>query len=544
MAYKLIITISVSIALSGCAPRPDAPLVARWSGGDLTRTELDRHIIELAEIERAVDPDDPVAWWMDRARDAILDELLLASIDTEGDTEIAAALRDEMRRLVVDAELLRRHGPVAEPTELELREAWAELEGTMNTPERRQLFNIYRRATDRGSREAAVRELQLLRARILSGEAFGSIAEELSDSESRHRRGIVGVFEQGQLDPQLERIVFELEPETPSEPVTTNDGAHLFMVRIVVPEQSATFEESRPALIRHLQNEATWTRMEETAVELYTPSDADIVLAAEDLARSLRSPENNVVLKIGAFSMTRSEWLEWSQTHIGSQSDATQQIRGYLGVARGEMILQTVLATTGLDTATEDRLAAVERRLKAQQQLELALRNAVTDDELAGYFSANSNRFAVSGRSQLQKFEAPLGENPVRTMAALERARESIARGDLTLEELARETGGVIDDLGWVSGARLARILPTAPTSVFGLSAGQVGHPFSTGQSLAMLAVVAVEPATTPSLDEVRPQVVARYINDERPRLVKRLQRDLLEEAGVEFDPEWLESIE
>ena len=319
MAKQLIILIGIVFVLVGCLGQPAEDLVARWQGGSLSRIDLESFIIGFPLPEdRIVDEKDPGAWWREQAEETILERLLVEAAAPAVRDGLEAALRDELRVLVAESEILKRLGPIVEPSEESLESAWVELESTLKSPERRQLLNIFRRATDPSAQKIALDELEDLRRRVVAGESFGRIAEAFSDSESRHRRGMVGVFERGQLDPGLEEIVFSLTPDIPSEPVSTDDGGHLFLVRSVFPERSLRYEESRPELVRHVLAEKHRTRLEETARELWQPMESDVILDPDELERVLRSTENGIVLRVGSFEVNRNEWLRRSRSNSGA----------------------------------------------------------------------------------------------------------------------------------------------------------------------------------------------------------------------------------
>ncbi len=543
MAKQLIWILGVFVVLTGCVDHSNEPLVARWNSGSLSLSELDDHIVNTPPVDRVVDTSDPVSWWKDHAEEVILHKILLDAADLETDAIFISALRDERRRLVADAKILKRRGPIAEPSAEELQHAWTKLEKVFNTPESRQLYNIFRRAESKENQAAAIKEMRKVRQRILSGESFQDIAETSSDSESRHRRGFVGTFQPGQLDPRLDAIVFSLEQESPSEPVVSGDGVHLFFVRSVSPKQSMTFEESRSELISHLQIETRWNRLNETAQELWTPLESDIIFEAEDVPKALRQEGDETILRVGDFAMSKSRWFRWANSNLDERKNAADYVLGYLTLVRNEMILQGVEATTGIDTETTKALSEIELRLRAERQLEIELQESVGDEELASYFSANSRRFATARKSHFRRLEVSLDDSPVALMSHLEKGCEALERGEMNLDKLALKLGGTIDDLGWLTGPQLARVLPNASPSVLGLESGKYGHPFSTGRSLVLLEVVATEAQSVPVLDEVRPQVLAQYIKAERPRLLKRVKESLLSNAGVEFEEMWLDSL-
>lgn len=541
MAKRLILVVVSIVGLAACGGRSDDPSVARWDGGALGQTELDHFIMTLPESDRRVDAKDPVSWWKDQAQEAILRELLLQKAGPEAAEGLDAALRNDRRSLVAEAEILRRYGSVVKPTEADLELAWTELEDSLNTGEQRELFNIFRRAANSENQQAAAEELESLRDEILAGRSFEDAALELSDSESRYRRGLIGIVRKGDLDPRLEDIVFSLRPAVPSEPLTTNEGVHIFLVRAVIPGRSATFQESRSDLTSYLQRKRRWQQLEETARELWAPLESDVILEAAVLREALQAGTDGPFLRVGNFEMTFDEWRLWAQANLENPRNETGLVAAYLSLARQEMILQGVEATTGIGAEIQAAIDAAERRQLIERQFEIELRLVVTPAEISSYFASNSRRFATPQRFVFRRLEVPIGENPVAVMDRLRNARVAMDRGNLSFDELAREVDGMVDDLGWITISELVAMLPAAKPFVSGLLVGEHSHPFTTERSLVMIEVVATEQPRTPSLENVRPQVTARYINEERTRLQKRVKESLFAQAGVTFDRSWLE---
>lgn len=85
--------------------------------------------------------------------------------------------------------------------------------------------------------------------RILDGEDFAAVAEEVSeDPGSKANGGDLGFFKRGQMVPAFDAVAFELEPGAVSELVKTNFGYHIIRVEERKAAQLRTFEDVKQDL--------------------------------------------------------------------------------------------------------------------------------------------------------------------------------------------------------------------------------------------------------------------------------------------------------
>jgi parvulin-like peptidyl-prolyl isomerase len=75
--------------------------------------------------------------------------------------------------------------------------------------------------------DAAVREMQELRSRILAGESFEELALEYSDDASAVTGGFLGTFGPGDMTFTFENAAYSLQPGEVSQPVATPYGVHI-----------------------------------------------------------------------------------------------------------------------------------------------------------------------------------------------------------------------------------------------------------------------------------------------------------------------------
>ena len=71
--------------------------------------------------------------------------------------------------------------------------------------------------------------------RLLNGEDFVEVSRQMSRAPNAAEGGELGFFDQGSLTPEIDEVIFSLEPGEFSEPVQGPSGYHVFQVLEAVP---------------------------------------------------------------------------------------------------------------------------------------------------------------------------------------------------------------------------------------------------------------------------------------------------------------------
>ncbi len=77
---------------------------------------------------------------------------------------------------------------------------------------------------------------EAVRQRLSQGEDFGRLSIEVSQAPNAEGGGELGYVVQGTLPPDLDEVIFAMEPGTTSRPVASPAGYHIFQVLEVIPE--------------------------------------------------------------------------------------------------------------------------------------------------------------------------------------------------------------------------------------------------------------------------------------------------------------------
>lgn len=147
----------------------------------------------------------------------------------------------------------------------ELRELFAAREADLSKPERVHARHILVTvASDAGEADlAAAREkAQKARDRILAGEEFAAVAQEVSnDPQTASQGGDLGVFARGVNDPALDDAAFALEAGGLSEVVRSVYGFHVIKIDEKLAPEPATFDAHRLELAREGATRELATRL-------------------------------------------------------------------------------------------------------------------------------------------------------------------------------------------------------------------------------------------------------------------------------------------
>lgn len=548
---RLLLVAAVSTIWScgepGSGSGADSAVVARYAGAEITAADLDARVLGLPPAERPAPGEDLQRWYQEQVREMVVDRLLLVEARERGladETSFRAARRAAEKQIGLQLCLVALAPETEAVTEADLRAAYERRADELSVPERRSVYHIFLRRGP-GARDS----ISSLRDRVLAGEGFSRLAEEHSESETRHRRGFVGWVHPRRLPAGFERVVYALEEGVPSEPVATREGFHLFYVDQVLPARELGFDEARPILRQRLQVESRDAALAELDAGIAPPAGA-LVLDRERFTGVVRegNPEAPV-LRLG-----EEEW---------TLADVRGRVRGFLerpGVREGAPTVE--LAWQILDQArrreeiylhcrSEERIAheALAERLGAWEDRALVeverhrrlVALAEEDEErLRLFYESNVGDFSTPPRWTVRILRTPLGRSPQARMARLEAAASEPCTD---LDTLRDELEGEIERLEPMSLPELRRLQPKLPGLIAPLGAGSLSAPYRTEDGLEMAQVVARIEATPIPFEDVRERVASRYVGQYTADLYDRLRRRMIDQADLELDTQALAAL-
>jgi PPIC-type peptidyl-prolyl cis-trans isomerase-like protein/parvulin-like peptidyl-prolyl cis-trans isomerase-like protein len=522
---------------AGCkakpAAAPPAAAVATYEGGAVTAAEVDQAILDLAPGQRQPADGDLLKWYEQIARDLAIERVLVAEarqagLDRGPDYERA---REEARRQAAVSIFLEKNSPPPPaPTAGEVEAYYREHAKDFSSPASRQVYYLFRRVAPGADPSPVVAEVRRLRERVVAGEDFGKLAAEFSESETRHQKGLLGWVVPGKVSPDLEKVIFSLEPRVPSQPLKTATGVHLFLVAQAIPAKTLTLAEVRAAIGQVLSAQRRQAAVDKLIGD---PLEGTTVASAEELRALFAAGDPAATaLRAGDYQLTVGQ--------LQARLLAGQQAI----VAPGDTPAHSLLVTLekrerayrlaqkqGLDRGPEAE-ALIQRSLDREiGALQLHKRMAARIDadprRLQEYYEANRARFSTPLRLKVQRLSVPLAGDANQTMARLERARQELDAGRLAISRLAADLGGTVTEPAWELPTQVARRERRPVATSVGLKPGKHGAPYRIEDRIEMLRVLERSEPSAQPLDQIRDQVrtdlLVTHREDEYTALVQEI---------------------
>ncbi len=548
---RLALASQVAALLVGVAAcRATSPLVARSSAGALDRQaferdwpaatratpEARRRALEDWLIERAL-AREARALALDRtdaAREALTgaaDDVLVSRV--EADLEAGLKPPDDA---ALAAFLERNRAQIAGAEKLSLR----------------HVFRRLPRDASRDQRAAARADMQALRARLVAGEDFATLARTLSDSETAKFGGQITPVARGQLPPAAEAVAWRLAPGEISDVVDTPVGLHVFRLEARLPPAPLTPDEARAWARHRLASEAR-SAARAARLELWR-AQSGALYRPEALA-GLRQPEA-LVFALGGTRLTSRD-LEARRAALGFAGRRLRTSHELLDELAWRRLAVWHARRARLDHAPVTRRALVRARERVLAQLAAQRRTRIWSErrpepELRALFDVDPMRFSEQALERLRVVE--LARRPGRTLEQafelLGNLASEVRAGRRNLAEAARELsddpsaadGG---DLGFVTRRELQEWAgPTCAERLAKQAPGEVGTPLLVESyrearleyeaSAYLLARVEERRSPrAPRFEDVRDEVAAVYAQRHWQTADAALRADVLRESGA-----------
>ncbi|MEX2471541.1 MAG: peptidylprolyl isomerase, partial [Gemmatimonadota bacterium] len=322
---------------------------------------------------------------------------------------------------------------------------------------------------------AALERAQAVRAEIVGGEDFAVVAErESADQASAVEGGALGVFQQGQMTPAFDQVVFAAPVGEVTEPVQTPFGYHIIEVTERWAQDSA---QARHVLI---------------PIERTDDSEIELLVLADSLE-----------------DMTESNTMEEAAAAVGA-TVATLEISEDFPFVTG-----AGQASEGADWAFEEAAPGDVSPVFETEQAFYALE--LIESEPAGVLPLSDVRASIESRLRMeQKIERARSE--AEEILARVRAGEALANvaADAGLE---LRSAGPFSRLDFVPGIGRQN---AAIGAAFGTPVGEVSNVVTTAANAFLIEVVSRTPADSAAWRE---QLV-----EQRARVIQSLEQQRLDE--------------
>lgn len=142
----------------------------------------------------------------------------------------------------------------------EVTQYYQENLNSFETKEKVELKSIY--LTFGNNKTRVLRKASIALELLESGENFDAIADEYSETP------YIGTVERGQLIPSIEKIVFHLKENTPSDLVKTEEGVYIFLLTQRFPQEIASLEDVKVKIENFLFSQKFQERLLDWIVQL------------------------------------------------------------------------------------------------------------------------------------------------------------------------------------------------------------------------------------------------------------------------------------
>lgn len=399
-------------------------------------------------------------------------------------------------------------------------------------PEKRYVHHIYK---DRTTNTNAKQDIDSLRIRMINGENFKLLAQQFSDSETRHNKGFLGILKQGDKSEDFDSVVFSLQKNKVSEVVTTATGFHLFYVSDILRAKNYQYSQVKNLIKRELFEKHSMENLKEKALLLPTPQPF-VTNTFKSLSNTnLRNNPRKVILEIGTYQLTINQFMhELNEIRKNSKVKPNKNFsENFLQhIIYTEIIYQHMIANN-IALNQQELLNTQKNKLLISEftnkRMHVFLNN--NSDLVNNYFEKNKMRFATPLKINLHRLVIEkTGDN---LMPTLEESVELLDNQKLSFEQLAKNLDGKIQNLGWKTASQLTNIDPQILKYAFILNKGEYSPPYTNEKFYSVLKLVGRKEPVEQSLAVVRKQVIDEYIKINSAQVYSEISKELIKDVVI-----------
>jgi len=565
IALSTLITLLCPLLLAVPAgaepPRPgdpddDSPVLATWTGGQVTRDELaswqgvedtgpsaDQEPdevaagdappgSELASVDASEEAIRELAFWKILARaaeEAHLDETprVRLAIEATRQSVLVRALRNEIVSGVTvsddEVEALRRQNPNA-----------------FHRPRKLKLRNIYKRYSGANEASTVRQRMEEIRRELEAGASFAELAERESDSQSAPRGGSLGWVDPDQLPPAVSAAVASLSPGEISPPVDQGHGVSLFLCEEVRAAHAPSPDEVRAKIrtqLERIHQRQAWSDVEKSLLDAAAPT--------------LDPDASETVLSLPGYRLSAGDFsalVALRSAGIPGTLNAAQK-RNLLETWAQHVVEVQRAVDLGLDRRPEIARTLRWKRLEAVARAELARRlhdelPEPSEKELRADYESHRKRYTEPPAYDLRAifFGKPDGDAGPALLEQATAVARQVASGELSFGAAARrysklpsaDAGG---DVGWTTKRQVALWGPAVSGAIGALRPGQATGLLHRDSGLWMYALEGTRDARRRPFEEVEPEIHKAWAERRFPDLAATIRRRELEKAGFTLHP-------
>jgi parvulin-like peptidyl-prolyl isomerase len=376
--------------------------------------------------------------------------------------------------------------------------------------------------------------------RLKIGEEFGEVARTLSTHRSRTRGGDLGWVVWGNLDPAVEKIVFESAVGELVGPVSVEGRFTLVKIVDETEGEPPPFEKVSDN-IREILRQRNRTRLfRDLIAEIrkeHPPEEDEEALSA--LVQGGGPAGGAPVPAAAAVLMRTATGLELTAGRVRRRAEKSgvPLEEAYRAAAVDALLIDEARRRIKPDTAVERRIQAfADAKVRREvEKLTMPDMTSVTQKDIRAHYE-----------SEVESYEAPtsyhLNHILLATEAEAKEIRQALKEGadfaDLaksrSIDGESAPSGG---DLGWLQAPEY-----TSPGDkaggILGLKAGEISEVIQTGQGFAVVKVVEIRAGAAPPYEKVKLEVARRLLKARQQEATEKFIQRLREYAEVTVDEE------
>ncbi len=532
---NFLVCVTLSLCTCGPSNELDRSKISEWAQGSINSHEL---MSLLRESEAQIDFNDP-----DSALQEIKERVRRRVIENELE-RIAPSLGLNLTktRLQVERSVAMDifHDELASNSisDDDLRRQYEARQDDFKNPARRLTLHYFKRGSNRDTLKAAVKKF---RGRLDSGETFQSLAYELSDSTSRHQKGQLGWIRESDVPSAIWSVISSLPMGELSQPIYSNEGVHLFLVKDHMAEFHINFEDARKRLIKELRFEQLRTSRNSRLSEMTIEHDFWCI-SADVLSQDTQLDRSHVIMRSNDYELTSADLnlLVSEATKYGWRNNFNDLV--------DFLKAREVIYFNFVDRLNEPAIKNLVRKgmtswihTNTRQRL---LKKCVTDDMLLEYFRLNQDKYETELELKLDllNFPCPLRIDPNYLMGHLEDA----ASHELSSDEFNALTQMLEIkplDIGWNTVWQAGTHYPGPLAYITSLKPGWMTPPlFRNNRYIAVYASARKEPVLR-SLEEVKSEVLIDFVNSNCDALIEDLENELINQSQMHTYDENIQSF-
>lgn len=501
---------------------------------EITLEELEKFILNLPAKKRWTDKNAKISY-KKNIKDLAFEKYLLNSADKfqiEHKTTFANEFRT-LQRNIYSSQFLSQSEDKIEIANKELIQYFDEHIDEYNLPESRQVYNLF---IANNANENPLIFIKSLRQRVIKGENFSKLAEKYSNSESRHQSGSLGIMTTGKMSKDFDNIVFNLAQNTPSKPIKTADGYHLFYVSDIFIKRHHSFESVRSTIYQKIMIDKFIEYLKSVTEKLDKP-EPYFIPSQEQFRQIVKSTETNKpVIVLGDFKLSYkmlSKDLIKLQQHLGPNKPIKIPLNHMYETAYKEIIYQHMLKNN-IELINPKSLEWQKQKLLIEKTIDIEIKDYLKNNQtlLKKYFEENIKRYYSLVLIKFDRLVIAKNNN-VNLMPELEQLHEKLNNNEVSLSTIKDKYKGEINKFDYLNIMQIKKIDNHMLNFLYKLNPNEYSPPYTNKNNYYLIQQLDKIPAKKQSFKAVKLFVIEDYLEENRSLIFSNIRKEVLADLQI-----------